>query len=76
MNLHYSQTLPCGPQKTHEVLIPYEFTLLSNTIVGVVFRMGVLIPYEFTLLSNGYSLFGAGLEVLIPYEFTLLSNLK
>ena len=34
------------------VLLPYEFTLLSNVIVGLVGTVAVLLPYEFTLLSN------------------------
>ena len=34
------------------VLIPYEFTLLSNTYLVNVDGLWVLIPYEFTLLSN------------------------
>ena len=32
MNLHYSQTKPYNAPNDLSVLLPYEFTLLSNTL--------------------------------------------
>lgn len=34
------------------LLTPYEFTLLSNKILGDSAFLPILLPYEFTLLSN------------------------
>ena len=34
------------------VLVPYEFTLLSNSDTLIERSRFVLVPYEFTLLSN------------------------
>ena len=57
-----------------QVLLPYEFTLLSNDDTKQKLMLTVLLPYEFTLLSNyGYAYANEDL-VLLPYEFTLLSN--
>ena len=54
------------------VLVPYEFTLLSNPCKVLYVLKIVLVPYEFTLLSNGRSLADRYAIVLVPYEFTLL----
>ena len=56
------------------VLVPYEFTLLSNRYSAFLSRAVVLVPYEFTLLSNPIKLIVIRVCVLVPYEFTLLSN--
>ena len=56
------------------VLLPYEFTLLSNMIGKAAAFLFVLLPYEFTLLSNFSDNIEKTLNVLLPYEFTLLSN--
>ncbi len=56
------------------VLLPYEFTLLSNTSAGTSKTGKVLLPYEFTLLSNLTPASIIPPPVLLPYEFTLLSN--
>ena len=52
MNLHYSQTTAKSLQARLSVLLPYEFTLLSNLLSARIVRFSVLLPYEFTLLSN------------------------
>ena len=52
MNLHYSQTKRLSKKPLILVLLPYEFTLLSNDEVQHFIRLIVLLPYEFTLLSN------------------------
>ena len=52
MNLHYSQTLRRAVLRQNYVLLPYEFTLLSNSAVQPLPNPLVLLPYEFTLLSN------------------------
>ncbi len=59
-----------------EVLVSYDFTLLSN--IGVILGMyiGVLVSYDFTLLSNKCVSLAAIQSVLVSYDFTLLSNLK
>ena len=56
------------------VLLPYEFTLLSNFSDNIEKTLNVLLPYEFTLLSNMNKVFNSIYIVLLPYEFTLLSN--
>ena len=40
MNLHYSQTVSDISKKPDFVLLPYEFTLLSNRLVIVIFLFG------------------------------------
>ena len=35
-----------------EVLLPYRFTLFSNTVLDFVVVNSVLLPYRFTLFSN------------------------
>ena len=35
------------------VSVPYEITLLSNSVVEQLWGMFVSVPYEITLLSNG-----------------------
>ena len=57
-----------------KVLLPYEFTLLSNTDGQLEYFNTVLLPYEFTLLSNNRHTKDISRNVLLPYEFTLLSN--
>ena len=52
MNLHYSQTFVVAMLMTSKVLVPYEFTLLSNELDDDYTSFIVLVPYEFTLLSN------------------------
>ena len=52
MNLHYSQTDVIEHRPNNSVLLPYEFTLLSNIACILYKILGVLLPYEFTLLSN------------------------
>ena len=74
MNLHYSQTTFLARLICIFVLLPYEFTLLSNKVLTDPETLTVLLPYEFTLLSNSYGRFMVLSEVLLPYEFTLLSN--
>ena len=56
------------------VLLPYEFTLLSNGELEKPHWHFVLLPYEFTLLSNSKRKMNSKMKVLLPYEFTLLSN--
>ena len=56
MNLHYSQTQLCEYFRGCLVLLPYEFTLLSNGIIAIFGYRNVLLPYEFTLLSNNNGL--------------------
>ena len=74
MNLHYSQTLFQQVSFSAYVLLPYEFTLLSNIRLVLKVHIAVLLPYEFTLLSNIYVSEWTVVTVLLPYEFTLLSN--
>ena len=76
MNLHYSQTKYTHKTGMCKVLLPYEFTLLSNLLVSDISSFIVLLPYEFTLLSNKVLIVRVIFFVLLPYEFTLLSNLK
>ena len=52
MNLHYSQTEQTTKRAEEVVLLPYEFTLLSNIKYLLKRLKNVLLPYEFTLLSN------------------------
>ena len=56
------------------VCFPYEFTLLSNQVYGIVLNHLVCFPYEFTLLSNTLKSRRKSSIVCFPYEFTLLSN--
>ena len=56
------------------VLVPYKFTLLSNSRRSGNAPSLVLVPYKFTLLSNVAALLLAAIAVLVPYKFTLLSN--
>ena len=52
MKLHYSQTLNPVIYRGGIVWLPYEITLLSNS-VKTSFNVGdVWLPYEITLLSN------------------------
>ena len=52
MKLHYSQTLLTSSSALAIVSVPYEITLLSNSLfLGVVGAI-VSVPYEITLLSN------------------------
>ena len=74
MNLHYSQTLSRHVYDSYGVLLPYEFTLLSNVMMLIKIGFIVLLPYEFTLLSNMFLNMIILILVLLPYEFTLLSN--
>ncbi len=74
MNLHYSQTSGQVFTRKDDVLLPYEFTLLSNGFVDLDNKKIVLLPYEFTLLSNKVFFILCHSGVLLPYEFTLLSN--
>ena len=74
MNLHYSQTLFKSNSFATCVLLPYEFTLLSNYSLKTWQIDVVLLPYEFTLLSNVLMEVIMKKKVLLPYEFTLLSN--
>ena len=56
------------------VSVPYEITLLSNTLFGSISLILVSVPYEITLLSNPYITAKAIFRVSVPYEITLLSN--
>ena len=58
------------------VLLPYEFTLLQNTIKDYLTLLFVLLPYEFTLLQNELINAIDLMVVLLPCKFTLLQNLK
>ena len=57
------------------VSVPYEITLLSNSLLHVAYVRVVSVPYEITLLSNVFCLCSSALEVSVPYEITLLSNI-
>ncbi len=52
MKLHYSQTAVRSLTSLSLVLLPYEITLLSNCLRGIIAVFTVLLPYEITLLSN------------------------
>ena len=52
MKLHYSQTLTLQKYDQVIVSVPYEITLLSNTLFGSISLILVSVPYEITLLSN------------------------
>ena len=52
MKLHYSQTVFVLLLLFFPVSVPYEITLLSNTINGGIGNAEVSVPYEITLLSN------------------------
>ena len=56
------------------VLLPYRFTLFSNSGGITTFAMLVLLPYRFTLFSNPRFLSVKDIRVLLPYRFTLFSN--
>ena len=73
MNLHCSQTSrqPIRPPRS---LIPYEFALLSNLLLGSQRESTVWFPYEFALLSNSVKILSTVVDVWFPYEFALLSN--
>ena len=58
------------------VLLPYRFTLFSNSVKISAFEIEVLLPYRFTLFSNSAVNAERMIEVLLPYRFTLFSNLK
>ena len=60
--------------KREAVLYLYEFTLLSNLTICLMYISNVLYLYEFTLLSNSSSYISSPSIVLYLYEFTLLSN--
>ena len=74
MKLHYSQTVFVLLLLFFPVSVPYEITLLSNTINGGIGNAEVSVPYEITLLSNRVVLLQTGAIVSVPYEITLLSN--
>ena len=76
MKLHYSQTTNQISGTIFLVSVPYEITLLSNTIAKGAIADFVSVPYEITLLSNHVSDFKSKFDVSVPYEITLLSNLK
>ena len=52
MRLHYSQTNDWDKPSMLSVLLPYEITLFSNTVLLIMRRLLVLLPYEITLFSN------------------------
>ena len=57
-----------------KVLLPYRFTLFSNTHRSTGEAQNVLLPYRFTLFSNALTKFINFIKVLLPYRFTLFSN--
>ena len=65
-----------GYWRITSVLLPYEFTLLQNTIKDYLTLLFVLLPYEFTLLQNELINAIDLMVVLLPCKFTLLQNLK
>ena len=52
IDLHYSQTTTDTYKICSTVLLPYRFTLFSNTLSVAVSAVAVLLPYRFTLFSN------------------------
>ena len=52
IDLHYSQTLFRSVFLIFSVLLPYRFTLFSNSVKISAFEIEVLLPYRFTLFSN------------------------
>ena len=52
IKLHYSQTLVTSKGTMDKVSVPYEITLLSNSIIADEALKQVSVPYEITLLSN------------------------
>ena len=56
------------------VLLPYGFTLFSNTKQTKSTETLVLLPYGFTLFSNTFPSTAYNNYVLLPYGFTLFSN--
>ena len=56
------------------VSVPYEITLLSNTVKVADKNTEVSVPYEITLLSNIECNYYKPVNVSVPYEITLLSN--
>ena len=76
MDLHYSQTLNRMNAVAGAVLLPYGFTLFSNSCPPAPLPPCVLLPYGFTLFSNNFLFIIGRRSVLLPYGFTLFSNLK
>ena len=58
IDLHYSQTLFRSVFLIFSVLLPYRFTLFSNSVKISAFEIEVLLPYRFTLFSNCPSILG------------------
>ena len=58
-----------------DVLLPYRFTLFSNSAIVSFGTSTVLLPYRFTLFSNLLCTIINLSRVLLPYRFTLFSNL-
>ena len=56
------------------VSVPYEITLLSNSLLCPEKIITVSVPYEITLLSNYNKPYNYYVSVSVPYEITLLSN--
>ena len=52
MDLHYSQTKGGDLRRRRWVLLPYGFTLFSNSSLTWQYFFHVLLPYGFTLFSN------------------------
>ena len=75
IDLHYSQTLFRSVFLIFSVLLPYRFTLFSNSVKISAFEIEVLLPYRFTLFSNVTIRMLHRLPVLLPYRFTLFSNI-
>ena len=76
MKLHYSQTVNQSISVFILVSVPYEITLLSNSLNKAIKQHIVSVPYEITLLSNSIITSASEKSVSVPYEITLLSNLK
>ena len=74
MKLHYSQTEQFIRIIENPVSVPYEITLLSNSIITSASEKSVSVPYEITLLSNVVLNKKQTVLVSVPYEITLLSN--
>ena len=55
IDLHYSQTLFRSVFLIFSVLLPYRFTLFSNSVKISAFEIEVLLPYRFTLFSNTFT---------------------
>ena len=74
IDLHYSQTLFRSVFLIFSVLLPYRFTLFSNSVNQIFKAVQVLLPYRFTLFSNAHITRLHSHSVLLPYRFTLFSN--